>query len=120
LTILGNHFDTSISWSQAAILLKVDLRAEIPSFVPLNIRSALLKFEVPDLSGIEIPILKKTKAQKERLLQDSWSVLNLATIKEEFSKLTENVLVPVFRKAMERTYFELIHWKTRMMKIAGL
>ena len=116
---LEPHFKGVVSRTQAVMLILNDLKSSIPNEVHPRCRQFLKKIEFPDLTDVKISILKKSKEQKEVILADSWCVLKPNEMEKEFKTLVDGVLIPAFRKAVEVAYFELIHWKTRIKKVAG-
>ena len=96
-----------------------DLNAPIPAEIQPNIRRSLDKLKLPDITDVNISILKKSKEQKKSILADSWGVVTLDSIHRDWDKLIHEVLTPAFQRAIEAVYFEIIHWKTRIRKVAG-
>ena len=119
LFVLGRHFNGVVTRTQAVILLVHDLKVPVPDHVESKICQALKKLEMPDLSHVGISILKKSKAQKEATLADSWKFLTVDSVVTDFHKLKFEVLTPAFESAIESTYFEIVYWKTRIKKVAG-
>lgn len=118
--ILVKHFDGTVTRIQAIILIVHDLKIAVPDHIPPPIAKQLNGLKLPNIDDLSISILNKKKPQKEAILADSWKLLTVKGILKEFKLLQENVLIPAFQRALEITYFEMIHWKTRIKKIAGM
>lgn len=108
----------TLTKSQAVILLYNDLKL-IPPNSSTSVKDKLVSSVIPDLSLIKIPLLSKTKKEKERLLIDYWDACEQEDLDNEYKKLTKDVIVPAFQIAMEKCYFEKVHWQTQLKKVAG-
>ena len=61
---LGRHFTGVVTRTQAVFLIRHDLQAPVPANIPLRIRQTLENLTFPDISDLNISILKKSKEQK--------------------------------------------------------
>lgn len=107
----------TLTKAQAIILLYDDLKF-VPPNSSVNVKDKIQTFAIPDLSLIKIPLLSKTKQEKQRLLIDYWDSFEKEDLKKEYTNLTKCVIIPAFRIAIEKCYFEKVHWQTQLKKVA--
>ena len=75
--------------------------------------------DLPELSHLKIPILKKKKWEKEALLaslcndenEEIWTLDSLKSLKQD-------ILFTAFQNAIQSTRFEIVHWNTKVQKYA--
>ena len=120
MTFLGQNIQKTVSRTQAVLLLIKDLKSSIPTYIAADVRLALNNVKLPNLSGLMIPLLRKKKSQKETILADSWVILTSQGIQQDSVKLVNEVLTPAYQNAIESCYFEVIHWKAKIKKVAGM
>lgn len=103
------------------VLLKHDLNIPTPSTVPPAIRDIIDDANLPDLTYVKIPLLRKKKAEKETILLDSWvCASDEVEVQRAIPELKSKILIPAFQNAIEGVHFEQIHWNTRIRKVAGM
>jgi hypothetical protein len=71
------------------------------------------------LSLVRIPLLKKSKLEKEQLLTESWGCFDGGDIRSAFPDLMENVVKLSFQKTLESCNVEKVHWCAQVKKVAG-
>jgi len=106
-----------ITSTQATIILYNDIKVT-PRQTSLRIKEALDNLLLPDMSNLRLPLLSKTKEEKESLLRDHLEGFDVDSLDKEYNELIRNVICPAFEIAIEEINFERIHWSARIKKCA--
>ena len=89
-----------------------------PKDVDRSIQSAFCEYTIPT-EVLEIPLLKKKRAEKEGLLCEHLDCLTPENIPGIYERLVERMVLPSLRKSIEKLVCEKIHWSKRLEKCAG-
>eukprot|EP00111_Clytia_hemisphaerica_P010019 TCONS_00029297-protein len=103
---------------QQMILLEHDLK-QYPSCASQNSKDLLQKISLPDLTNLKIPLLAKSKSEKESLLSTTWdNKISTQLMNWELETLKSTVLVPAFQNAIHSCRFEMLDWNIKLEKYA--
>ena len=115
----GQSSQQKLSNVETLLLLKHDLDSLPPETTSPSVRKALEEIDLPDMSFLQIPVLKKKKAEKQRILLNFWTSVKANDVKTAYASLKKTILPSAFQNAIKACHFEQVHWNTKIKKVAG-